>query len=338
MLGIVTPLVASFLVCLVLAPAIRAIAIRFSWYDMPGELKTHASPIPRLGGVALIGGLLVGTLLASTDVRPPLLWVEPLFAVWLIGLIDDLRGSPALLRLAVQLFCGAAFWFGGLRLHWSSAEALDLTATALFTALVVNSFNLLDGMDGLALTVASGAGIGFVALASGSSPSPFLWLSAAVPAISIAMFIYNRPPATIFIGDSGSTLLGALFALLCLAWVSTRPNDRSVLTPATFLLVPLADALAAIVRRVRGGHSPLLGDRRHFYDLLRLRGWSVARILLVTAAITLGLVALSLAMLGSGVDARAPLVPLALVGLLCGSLLNSFVPERRQVLNDLQIP
>jgi UDP-GlcNAc:undecaprenyl-phosphate GlcNAc-1-phosphate transferase len=327
MISNLIPVVGGFLVCLALTPAIRAMAIRLSWYDMPGRLKTHALPTPRFGGVALMGGLLAANLLASPSGRVPWVWMVPLLAVWLVGLIDDVRGTPALLRLGVQLFCGGAFWVGGLRLHWFCSARLDVLATALFVALVINSFNLLDGMDGLALSVVGGAGIGFVALASLSPAGPASWLAAATLAVAMAMFVYNRPPATIFMGDSGSTLLGAIFALLCLAWVDAAPNRHSVLTPTIFLSVPLGDAVAAVIRRVRGGCSPFSGDRRHFYDLLRARGWPVGGILLVTAVTTLTLVALSLGTLSSGFHARALLVPLAIAGVCCGALLNSFVPE-----------
>jgi len=322
------PIVGGFLVCFALTPVIQAIARRFSLYDMPGQLKTHALPTPRLGGVALMGGLLIANFLAPPSERAPSVWMMPLAVVWLVGLVDDLRGTPALLRLVVQLFCGGALWFGGLRLHWFSTAALDLLTTAVFVALVINSFNLLDGMDGLALIVAMGAGIGFIGLTSSSQVGPTWWLSAATLAIAAAMFIYNQPPATIFIGDSGSTLLGAIFALLCLAWGGVGSSTHSALTPTIFLGVPLADAVAAIVRRVRGGRSPFSGDRRHFYDLLRAKGWPVGKILLATAGMTLSLVALSFAMLRSGFDARIALVPLAITSFLCGARLHSFAPQK----------
>jgi UDP-GlcNAc:undecaprenyl-phosphate GlcNAc-1-phosphate transferase len=108
------------------------------------------------------------------------------------------------------------------------------------------------------------------------------------------MFLYNRPPAQMFIGDSGSTLLGASLGFLALDWVRTDAAAHSSVVPLLFLALPLADAFAAVVRRLRAKSSPFAGDRRHFYDLLLRRGWSVQKILGASAFATVMLVLVSL--------------------------------------------
>jgi UDP-GlcNAc:undecaprenyl-phosphate/decaprenyl-phosphate GlcNAc-1-phosphate transferase len=319
--------IVSFTACVLLTPVVRTVAIRSGWYDMPGELKIHSAPIPRLGGIALMAGILAGILFSPLISRADSAAVIILAVIWVVGLLDDLKSTSPLLRLTVDLGCGTAIWLLGWKMQWFSNPYLDLGATAVLLAFAINSMNLLDGMDGLALTVSGIASIGFIILFSGR-PSGFAsglaWILAGTCG---AMFVYNCPPARIFIGDSGSTLLGAALTFLALDWVRTDPATHSILVPLAFLGLPLADTIAAVIRRLRGRQSPLAGDRRHFYDLLLRRGWSVRQVLAVSAIATLVLVMASLAFTRERFEYRLPLfICLGLCGFL-GFHLGSFDPE-----------
>lgn len=286
--------IVSFTVCVLLTPVVCAIAIRNGWYDMPDELKIHSAPIPRLGGITLMAGILVSMLFAAHDARPAGAVVMILGAVWAIGLLDDLKGTSPYLRLAVDFGCGAAFWLMGWKLQWFSNPYLDLLATMAFLTFVINSMNMLDGMDGLALTVSGVASIGFIVLFAGQPIGFASGLAWSLAGVCAAMLLYNRRPARIFIGDSGSTLLGAALAFLALDWArSDAAATRSIVVPLLFVGLPLADAFAAVIRRLRIRQSPFIGDRRHFYDLLLRRGWSVPQILAVSAVATIVLVMFS---------------------------------------------
>jgi UDP-GlcNAc:undecaprenyl-phosphate GlcNAc-1-phosphate transferase len=319
--------VASFTACVLLAPVICAVAIRNGWFDLPGELKIHSAPVPRLGGIALMGGILVSVVFALRDSRPVGAVLIILATVWAVGLLDDLKGTSPYLRLAVDFGCGAALWLLGWKLQWFASPYLDFLATVAFLTFAINSMNMLDGMDGLALTVSGIASIGFILLLSGQPAGFASGLAWSLAAVCAAMFLYNRPPAQIFIGDSGSTLLGASLAFLALDWVRTDASTHSSVIPLLFVGLPLADASAAVIRRLRGKKSPFAGDRRHFYDLLLRRGWNVQEILCVSALATAVLVILALTAQGGHIGSWLPLC--GCVG-LCGFLglqLGSFDSE-----------
>jgi UDP-GlcNAc:undecaprenyl-phosphate GlcNAc-1-phosphate transferase len=319
--------IVSFTSCVLVTPVVCAVAIRNGWYDLPGELKVHSAPTPRLGGIALMAGILASTVFAIHDPRPVGAVVMILAVVWTVGLVDDLKGTSPYLRLAVDFGCGAAFWLLGWKLQWFSSPYLDFLATIAFLAFAINSMNMLDGMDGLALTVSGIASVGFIVLLSAQPLGFASGLAWSLAAVCAAMFLYNRPPAQIFIGDSGSTLLGASLAFLALDWVRTDAPAHSSVIPLLFVGLPLADAFAAVVRRVRRMKSPFRGDRRHFYDLLLRRGWTLPEILGVSAVATILLVLLSLTAARAHIASWLPLCGCAgLCGFL-GLQLGSFDSE-----------
>lgn len=323
--------IVSFTACVLLAPVIYGAAIAKGWYDLPGELKIHETPIPRLGGVAMMAGILASVLFALNESRPVGGALIVLVTVWAVGLLDDLKGTSPYLRLAVDFGCGATLWFLGWRLQWFSNPALDFLATVAFVTFAINAMNMLDGMDGLALTVSGIASVGFILLMLWQPIGFASGLAWALAAVCAGMFLFNRPPAQMFIGDSGSTLLGASLAFLALDWVRTDATAHSSVVPFLFLGLPLADATAAVVRRLRGRTSPFAGDRRHFYDLLLRRGWSVRKILSVSGFATVLLVMLSLAEERGHVSAWIPLCGCAgLCGFL-GLQLGSFDSETATV-------
>jgi UDP-GlcNAc:undecaprenyl-phosphate GlcNAc-1-phosphate transferase len=328
----------SFTLCVVLTPAVRTLAIQNGWYDMPGDLKIHSSPIPRLGGISLMVGILVGTMFSPPASRMQGAVLLILAAVWTVGLLDDLKGTSPFLRLGVDFACGAVVWLLGWKLQWFSNPYVDFAATVVFLAFTINSMNFVDGMDGLALTVSGVASIGFILLFSGAPVSFTSGLSWSLVAVCAALLIYNRPPARIFIGDSGSTLIGAVLAILALDWVRTAPATHSILVPIAFLGLPLGDAFAAVVRRLRGRQSLVAGDRRHFYDLLLRRGWSVRRILVFSAVATLILAVVSLSTVRGYIDYRI-LVPgcIGLYGFFALRL-GSFEPESPAVRQSVSQP
>ena len=323
--------IVSFTACVLLAPVIYGAAIANGWYDLPGNLKIHATPIPRLGGVAMMGGILASVLFALGESRPVGSVLLILTAVWAVGLVDDLKGTSPYLRLAVEFGCGAALWFLGWKLQWFSNPALDFLATVAFLTFAINAMNMLDGMDGLALTVSGIASVGFILLTLGQPIGFASGLAWALAAVCAGMFLFNGPPAQMFIGDSGSTLLGASLAFLALDWVRTDATAHSSVVPFLFLGLPLADAFAAVVRRLRGRKSRFVGDRGHFYDLLLRRGWSVRKILSVSAFATVMLVTLSLAAERGHVSSWIPLCGCVGLSGFLGLQLGSFDSETATV-------
>jgi UDP-GlcNAc:undecaprenyl-phosphate GlcNAc-1-phosphate transferase len=277
----------ALLVCLAALPPVKRLARKFHLYDAPGPLKIHRDPIPRLGGVAMFAGLLCGfAVLFLPASKPSLLPIGVVAVIWAVGLADDLKPLSASFRFAVQLAAGSALWFGGWRLQWFGWPVLDLAATCLFVAFLINTMNLLDGMDGLAASLAAVACIGFLLLSADSADLLESTLACSLFGSCLAILFVNAPPARMFMGDSGSTLVGIVLAFLSLNWVRSQGDAHVSVIPIILLSVPLADALLAILRRARSQHGLFTGDRRHFYDILLQRGWTVENILRASVVVS----------------------------------------------------
>ncbi|MCU1341301.1 MAG: glycosyl transferase, family 4 [Candidatus Acidoferrum typicum] len=283
--------VVGFLVCAGALPVVRQLALRLNLYDQPGPLKIHNGSIPRLGGIAMMAGLLATTIpfLPLTS-RLNAIAVLVLIAIWAVGLIDDVTSLPSYVRFCVHVSAGAAFWLAGWHLNWFAQASLDFAATCVFVALVVNAMNLLDGMDGLAAGTSAIACLGFLIISAGNADTMEIVMASGLLGVSLGILTVNAPPATMFMGDSGSTLIGIVLAFLCLNWIHIRPAEHGIVAPLLFLTLPLADVVLAVLRRARSQAGLFDGDRRHFYDILLRRGWTVRRVLAVSLAITFVLV------------------------------------------------
>jgi UDP-GlcNAc:undecaprenyl-phosphate/decaprenyl-phosphate GlcNAc-1-phosphate transferase len=320
------------LFCLTTLPAIRSVAIRFRLYDWAGPLKIHTKPIPRLGGIALIGSVVLGAGLEWGRLSPSTShFFLGLLVVWLAGLIDDLRGLAWPWRLAAQLAGGLLLSLGHWRLLFTGNAFFDCAATCLFVAVFTNAFNFLDGADGVAAGIAAVIGLGYVALYGYPMVTPGGVVAWALVGGSIGFLFFNFPPATIFMGDAGSNGLGFTVAFLGLDFCRVHHAMGSrLLLPIVFAGIPLFDMVLAIWRRLWEGDSPFLGDRRHFYDLLLQRGWSARRVAFSAYSGTgLLLIAGWLSRKGSriGLSAMIPIFVLMILMLGSAFWLGSFRPD-----------
>lgn len=256
LVGLVAALVAA-----AVTPVCIALARRFDVIDHPGHLKTHEVPVPYLGGVAVFTGVLVGACAG----RP--LTLIPLAAAVSVGVADDRFGLPVALRLGAQVGIGVLV---AVTVPLHLAAAIGVALSVATSIVLINGFNLLDGLDMLAAGVGAAAAVGFAVLTSGDARL----LAASLAGALVAFLLYNRPPARIYLGDGGSYLLGAgTTVLLAFTWSPGVATSTGVIALA-LLAVPAAEVGCAIVRRRRSGHSMTAGDRWHPYDLLVARGWS----------------------------------------------------------------
>lgn len=274
-------LIAAGLVVLAITPVVRRLATSLGVVDHPDVLKVHDRPVAYLGGLAVLVGL-AGPLAAS---RSGLFL--PLGLALLLGIADDVADLPPMVRLAGEACVGAS----AVAVLPTSPSLMGGFATVVAVVAVLNAVNLLDGLDGLASSVSAISALGFAALLESPDRSVALALAGALA----GFLVWNRPPASIYLGDGGSYLVGTLLALLlCL----TVANDRDVASSASallFLAVPVADTTVAIVRRKRAGRPLLMGDRGHIYDQLVDRGWSPSTATLACIAAQAILVAVGLA-------------------------------------------
>ena len=313
-------------------PIVKRLAQHFALYDAPGPLKIHQGSIPRLGGISMFAGFLAGSLIVYIPASRPTFLALVIFAiVWTVGLVDDIKPLGSFFRLCFHIAAGCALWLAGWRLQWFGSPLLDLVATCLFVAFLINAMNLLDGMDGLAAGTAAVVSLGFLLISSSEANAVEITVASSLLGACIAMFFVNAPPAKMFMGDSGSTLLGIVLAFLSLNWVRAQSDPHSILIPLIFLSVPLADALLAILRRSRSHKLLFQGDRRHFYDLLLQRGWTVGRVLKLSIGIT-GILVFA-GWLCARAVAGAWLTSLVVLGSLaaCASLLGSLQSDSKPI-------
>jgi UDP-GlcNAc:undecaprenyl-phosphate/decaprenyl-phosphate GlcNAc-1-phosphate transferase len=302
-------LVVAAVITLVTAPILRRIALRLGIVDRPGPLKTHRSPVPYLGGVAVFLGVVVGPIEAGR-----LALLIPYGAALALGVVDDARGLPPRARLGAEVAIGvvAAVVVPG--------PMLVKVATAVLTVVLLNAVNLLDGQDGLAAGACLVSAAAF-AILGGDAAMVGLALAGALA----AFLVFNAPPARMYLGDGGAYLIGTVLATLP-ALTEHGTTDWSVWI-ATPLIVglPLADTAIAIVRRSLA-HRPLfLGDRSHVYDQLVDQGWRVETSTAVCVLVQGVLAALGVLAAGLDVDWALGVTAVSLVGLLVLAATGGFL-------------
>jgi len=277
----------AFAIVVVCAPVVKALCLRFGLVDSPGALKIHSRPVPRLGGAAILFAIVASTWLAPHSAFIST-FLAALGLIGLAGLVDDIRGLPVAARLAAQLAAAFLLWHGGYRLPWAGTGALALMTACLFVVAFINAFNFLDGADGVAAGVAAVIAAAYLSLPTGWQSPPGMFTAVAVLGASAAFLLPNFPPASLFMGDSGSTVLGFCVVFLALDFYGARgASGANLYFPVQVAALPFLDALLAVVRRLRNAQSPFRGDRRHFYDLLLARGWPPRRVAISCYAIAM---------------------------------------------------
>jgi UDP-GlcNAc:undecaprenyl-phosphate GlcNAc-1-phosphate transferase len=284
-----------------LTPLVRRLAQRFGAIDEPSDRKLHVVPTPTMGGLAMWGGFLVA--MGASRVLPffdPMneTAVEPLAAIVTctlmtgLGMIDDRRDMSALTKLTAQIFIAGILVLLGVQLAFfvlpgeetlvlGTDEAAPLTI--LWVVAAANAINLVDGLDGLAAGMVAIAAATFFAYLilvgdTSESGSAAALLSVITVGICIGFLPWNFRPARIFMGDTGSMLLGMLVAIATISGVGSNPfpPERGdvavialpVLVPLLVLAIPFLDVLLAIVRRTRKGLGIAHADKEHIFHRL----------------------------------------------------------------------
>ena len=274
-------LLLSVLITIALVPVFSTIAARWQLVDLPGGRKLHTQAVPRCGGIAMAIGAFV----------PVLLWnpKEPLVQGWLagalilvaFGMVDDFRGLGAKWKFLGQIAAAliVIFW-GGVKIRTLGTLAPDdfllpgwvsIPLTLLAIVGVTNAINLADGLDGLAggICLLIFVCIGYLGYIEGDTVNGLVAL-ALVGAI-FGFLRYNTFPATVFMGDTGSQLLG--FSAVTLSLDLTQGNTAlSPVLPLILLGIPVLDTLTVMGTRIARGRSPFVADKKHFHHNLMALG------------------------------------------------------------------
>ena len=280
--------IGGFAIALLALPAILLLCRKLDLYDSLGPLKIHNRRVPRLGGVAIAAGTLTAAFLSGVVSSPrSVILLSTFILVWGTGLIDDIRGLSPWIRLTVQLGAGLLLSLAGWSIRLFNMPVLDTIATCILVAAFINAFNLLDGADGVAGSVALVIVLGYALLPAGQLSLSGRAVAWALAGSCLAFMMFNFPPARIFMGDSGSTLLGLGIAFLGLDFCAANPGlDSRLGIPIVFAALPLVDLGLSILRRLRRRAPIFEGDRQHFYDLLLQHGWPAWRVALTCSLCT----------------------------------------------------
>jgi UDP-GlcNAc:undecaprenyl-phosphate/decaprenyl-phosphate GlcNAc-1-phosphate transferase len=347
----------------VATPVVRLLAVKFGAIDRPSDRKVHPKPTPTIGGAAIWVAMLAG--LGTAYLMPAFRNIfsvssEPLgvamagTVIVLVGAFDDIWDLPVPAKVAGQVLAAGLlllngvqlvyFWFPGLGVV-SLGPDLAVPLTLVWVLAVVNAVNLIDGLDGLAagiVAIAAAAFFVWVYVEPSSFPESThtaALLCAVVAGAALGFLPYNFYPARIFMGDSGSMLLGLLLASATIAGVgrTLQPHGGDVaafaipvLIPVFVLAVPLIDVAMAVIRRVRRGRPVFAPDKEHIHHQLRQIGHTHSRAVLIMYywAILLAGSGLAVSFLNGRVIVGSILV--AALALIAATLVPRRLRERRR--------
>ncbi|HAT73075.1 MAG TPA: hypothetical protein DCS63_09695 [Elusimicrobia bacterium] len=270
----------------VLAPVSGWLGVKIGAMDMPGARKVHVSPVPRIGGAAVYLGFM--TAMARNQQFSKEIYGMMIGGtiIFLLGFFDDWRGLSARTRLFWQVVAALVVTFFGLHLSFPLNMPFGLAISTVLSVVwlvgIVNAFNFMDGIDGLASSMGVVCALLFLGIGWNSSQYPLSFISAALAGACAGFLRMNWHPARIFLGDSGSTFIG--FILGCLAlyggWATDNPAV-SFSTPLLVLGIPIFDIIYTTISRVRNGSVRSLRQwleytgKDHFHHRLMKLGLDV---------------------------------------------------------------
>lgn len=285
--------VTALVSALVFTPLVRTLCVRRGWFDVPRDARrVHQQAIPRLGGVAVFLATLVAlsslllfdnqvTQTFEADGTRFLRALLPATLIFVLGVYDDLHGVNPRVKFAAQALAAALLYALGGRIEGVSAPfvgSLEFPApigfllTVFWIVVITNAFNLIDGMDGLAAGASAFALLSlFICSLTQGHPEVSLLCIVLVGAV-LGFLRYNFNPATIFLGDSGSLLLGFMAASLSLVGAQKSPTLIAIAIPLVSFGLPIAEVGLSLSRRFLSGAPLFQGDRRHIHHMLLLRG------------------------------------------------------------------
>lgn len=297
---------------LYLTPIIRRGALRFGVLDEPDAvLKTHAEPVPYLGGVAVYLAFLI-SLGVVFEFQPTLLGLLlGATMIAMLGLFDDLRVLPARLKLLGQLLAVWILVKSGISIQLIAIPEWVAVPITLFWIIgITNALNIIDVSDGLASGVAAIAALALFIIAILNGDLLIATTTLALVGSLVGFLHYNQPPAQIYLGDTGSMFIGFMLAALAMIGSYTQYSILGALAPVVILLVPILDVTLVTAARLRCRRSPLRGSPDHFALRLVARGWSAKRV----AAYAYGL-----GLLGAIGGIALPLVAAPAAGIIVGA-------------------
>lgn len=285
----------TFLFTVFIVPYIKKIAFHIDAVDIPNKRKVHNKPMPRLGGLGIYFGFLLGYMLFGQHSATMNSILIGSFIIVLTGVVDDIKPLKAAHKFIGQLLATlVVVFYGNIVLKDVSAFGLyinfDILAyplTIIFILGCINCMNLIDGLDGLAGGISSiyFLTIGIIATINRSVGLDFV-LTFIMLGSTLGFLVHNFYPASIFMGDSGSMFLGFIIAVIALLGFK-NVTMTSLIIPLLILAIPILDTLFAIIRRVLKGESISTPDRFHIHHQLLNRNFTQRTTVLIIYVVNL---------------------------------------------------
>jgi UDP-GlcNAc:undecaprenyl-phosphate GlcNAc-1-phosphate transferase len=264
----------NILLALIISAAITMISVlpacRLKIIDQPNARKIHTISIPRTGGIAIFAGFVIAVL-CSAPLSHSIRFIAPIAIAWITGLVDDIYELKPRIKLVFEAVASLIAIFLGFRFNLTNT-VLDYIVTFIWYIGYMNAFNLIDGLDGLATTVAifQALAISITALLAGTF-TPIGPIAPALIGSCLGFLVFNWHPAKIFMGDSGSLFIGLTIALLGVTLQQSLPQSLAlggIFNLCSIVFYPLFDTFLSIYRRVKRGVPIFTADRSHSYNLL----------------------------------------------------------------------
>ena len=275
-------------------PIVKRIALHVGAMDVPDERKVHKKPMPRLGGLGIYAGFLLGYMIFGEHTAVMNSILIGSFILIITGVMDDIKPLKAMHKLVGQILAAlVVVIYGGILLRdisffgiYINFNFLAYPITVLFILGCINCMNLIDGLDGLAGGISA---IFFLTIGTIAYLQGRIGLSVVLTFImfgsTLGFLLHNFNPAKIFMGDSGSMFLGFIMAVITLLGFKSILTS-AIIIPLFILAVPILDTVCAIVRRKLKGESIGTPDKCHFHHQLLRKNYSVRKTVLIIYLIT----------------------------------------------------
>lgn len=349
MLEILVTAIISFIVAFLAIPVVIHTADKKKLFDVPDERKLHTHAIASLGGVGVFLGFVFASLLILDISTYPEFqyFLAAAFIIFFIGLKDDLVLLSATKKFVAQIIAAAIIiHLGGIRIDSlygiAGFGALDEMVSVPFTyitiILIINAFNLIDGIDGLAGSLGLMASMLLGTYFYFSGMLDYAIFAYALSAALLAFLIFNYHPARIFMGDSGSLLIGMVLSILVLKFINVAsaadavlPIGAAVAIGMAMLIIPLVDTIRVFAIRIIKGRSPFSPDRNHIHHLLLDRGFGHSAVTLI--CVTANLVLLVGAYLSRSLGNTILIIALFTISFSVLGYLYFTLPKRKMVIH-----
>lgn len=308
MLDILLTASVSFIITFLAVPVVLEVAEKKKLFDIPNERKVHTRLVASLGGVGIFGGFILASLLSiqghlNSEFQ---YFFAAALVIFFLGLKDDLIILSASKKFIGQIIAASILiHLGDIRLDSMYGllgfeklpEGFALALSYLTIIVIINSFNLIDGVDGLAASLGILTMLIFGSYFFAIGYQAYALLAFAMAGSLGAFMIFNHHPAKIFMGDSGSLMIGLINAILVIKFINVA-NDPLVAIPIpsavaigfAILIVPLLDTLRVFSIRILNGVSPFTPDRNHVHHLLLDRGLDHASVTLTCVSVNIGFI------------------------------------------------